>query len=49
MKRLLSLVVVAVVIGGAVWGYFYAQSRGNVPKFRLARVERGPLLSLIHI
>jgi len=47
MKRLLSLVVVAVVIGGAVWGYFYAQSRGNVPKFRLARVERGPLTAAV--
>ena len=47
MKRVVSLVVVAVLVGGAVWGYFYAQSRGNVPRFRLAKVERGPLTAAV--
>jgi HlyD family secretion protein len=47
MKRVVSLVVVAVLVGGAVWGYLYAQSRGNVPKYRLVRVERGPLTAAV--
>jgi HlyD family secretion protein len=47
MKRIVALVVVALLVGGAVWGYFYAQSRGNAPKFRLVRVERGPLTAAV--
>src|SRR5881296_1883750 len=47
MKRVVSLVVVAMLVGGAVWGYFYAQSRGSVPKYRVARVERGPLTAAV--
>jgi len=47
MKRVVSLVVVAILVGGAVWGYLYAQSRGNVPKYRLVRVERGPLTAAV--
>ena len=47
MKRVVSVVVVAALVGAAVWGYFYAQSRGSVPKFRLARVERGPLTAAV--
>ena len=47
MKRVVSLVVAAVLVGGAVWGYLYAQSRGNVPKYRLVRVERGPLTAAV--
>src|SRR5437879_518814 len=47
MKRVVSLVVVAILVGGAVWGYFYAQSRGHVPKYRLVRVERGPLTAAV--
>jgi HlyD family secretion protein len=47
MKRVVSLVVVAVLVGGAVWGYLYAQSRGSVPKYRLVRVERGPLTAAV--
>jgi HlyD family secretion protein len=47
MKRVVSLVVVALLVGGAVWGYLYAQSRGNVPKFRTVRVERGPLTAAV--
>jgi HlyD family secretion protein len=47
MKRIVSLVVVAILVGGGVWGYFYAQSRGNAPKYRTARVEQGPLTSAV--
>jgi len=47
MKRVVSVAVVAALVGAAVWGYFYAQSRGSVPKYRLARVERGPLTAAV--
>jgi HlyD family secretion protein len=47
MKRVVSVVVVTVLVAGAVWGYFYAQSRGSVPKFRTVRVERGPLTAAV--
>jgi HlyD family secretion protein len=47
MRRLVSLVVVALLVGGGVWGYFYAQGRGNSPKYRLARAERGPLTAAV--
>ncbi len=47
MKRVVSVVVVAALIGAGVWGYFYAQSRGNTPKYRTVRVERGPLTAAV--
>jgi HlyD family secretion protein len=47
MKRVISVVLVAAVLGVGIWGYFYAQARGNAPKFRMARVERGPLTAAI--
>jgi len=47
MKRIVSLVVVAALVGGGVWGYLYAQSRGNAPKYRTARVEQGPLTAAV--
>jgi HlyD family secretion protein len=47
MKRIVSLVVVAVLVGAGVWGYLYTQSRGNAPKYRTARVERGPLTAAV--
>ena len=47
MKRILSLVLVVIVVSAAVWGYLYAQSRGNAPKYRMARVERGPLTAAV--
>jgi len=47
MKRVISLVVVGLLVGGGVWVYFYAQSRGNAPKYRLTRVERGPLTAAV--
>src|SRR2546427_7532357 len=47
VRRIVSVVIVAVLVGGGVWGYFYAQSRGNVPKYRMVRVERGPLTAAV--
>src|SRR5437016_13788318 len=47
MKRVLSLLVVAVLAGVGVWAYLYTQSIGNAPKYRLARVERGPLTAAV--
>jgi HlyD family secretion protein len=47
MKRVLSLVLVVIVVAAAVWGYLYAQSRGSAPKYRTARVERGPLTAAV--
>jgi len=47
MKRIVSIVVVAGVVGAGVWGYFYTQSRGAAPKYRTARVEQGPLTAAV--
>src|SRR5688572_14990615 len=47
MKRLVSVIIVALLAGVGVWGYFYAQSRGNAPKYRTGRVERGPLTAAV--
>jgi HlyD family secretion protein len=47
MKRVVSLVIVAALVGAGVWAYFYAQSRGNAPRYRLAAVERGPLVATV--
>jgi HlyD family secretion protein len=47
MKRIVSLVVVAMLVGAGVWGYFYTQSRGNAPKYRTIQVERGPLTAAV--
>jgi HlyD family secretion protein len=47
MKRVVSLVAVAALAGAGVWAYFYAQSRGNAPRFRMASVERGPLVATV--
>jgi HlyD family secretion protein len=47
MRRIVSIVVVALLAGGGVLAYLYAQSRGNVPKYRTARVERGPLTAAV--
>src|SRR5262245_51408770 len=47
MKRVVSLVVVAALAGAGVWAYFYAQSRGSAPRYRLAAVERGPLVATV--
>jgi HlyD family secretion protein len=47
MKRIVSVVIVAVLVGAGVWGYLYAQSRGNAPKYRLGKVERGPITAAV--
>jgi HlyD family secretion protein len=47
MKRIVPLVLVAVMVGAGVWGYFYTQSRGSAPKYRTVRIERGPLTSAV--
>src|SRR5919106_424382 len=47
MKRLISLVVVAGLVGAGLWAYLYTQSRGNAPRYRTARVERGPLTAAV--
>ncbi|MBI2204838.1 MAG: HlyD family secretion protein [Candidatus Rokubacteria bacterium] len=47
MKRLLSVLLVALAVGAGVWGYLATQSRGNAPKYRLGRVERGPLTAAV--
>jgi HlyD family secretion protein len=47
MKRIVSVVVVAAIVGAGVWGYLYTQSGGNAPKYRTARVEQGPLTASV--
>ena len=47
MKRFISLIVVALLLGAGVWGYLYAQSRNSSPKYRLSQVERGPLTAAV--
>src|SRR5712692_1545636 len=47
MRRLVSVALVAAVVGGGVWAYLYTQSIGNAPKYRLAKVERGPLTAAV--
>ncbi|MBI2159292.1 MAG: efflux RND transporter periplasmic adaptor subunit [Candidatus Rokubacteria bacterium] len=47
MKRIVSLVVVAALVGGGVWAYLYTQSTGNAPKYRFGRVERGALTAAV--
>lgn len=47
MKRIVSVVVVAGLVGAGVWGYFYTQSRGNAPRYRTSTVERGPLTAAV--
>ena len=47
MKRIVSVSIVAMLAGLGVWGYFYAQSRGNAPKYRTAHVDRGPLTAAV--
>jgi len=47
MRRIISVVLVAALVGGGVWAYLYTQSGGSAPKYRLARVERGPLTAAV--
>src|SRR5437899_5001784 len=47
MRRVLSLLVVAGLAGAGVCAYLYTQSIGNAPKYKLARVEQGPLTAAV--
>ncbi|HET9491574.1 MAG TPA: efflux RND transporter periplasmic adaptor subunit [Methylomirabilota bacterium] len=47
MKRYVSLGLVTLAVAAGVWGYFYVQSGGNAPQYRLGRVERGPLTAAV--
>ena len=47
MRRIASVVIVAALVGAGVWAYLYTQSGGSAPKYRLARVERGPLTAAV--
>ena len=47
MKRVIALVVVALLLGAGIWGYLYAQSRNASPKYRLTKVDRGPLTAVV--
>ena len=46
-SRALGFLVLIVVAGGATGAYFYTQGRGSTLKYRLARVERGPLTATV--
>src|SRR5512132_1512699 len=48
MRRRLWIVAPMLVVAAAASGaWFYAQSRGSTPKFRMAKVERGPLTATV--
>jgi HlyD family secretion protein len=47
MRRILSVVIVAGLVGAGVWAFLYTQSRGNAPKYRLVKVERGALTAAV--
>ena len=48
MRRRLWIVALMLVLAAAASGaWFYAQSRGNTPRFRTANVERGPLTATV--
>ena len=42
---IVALMAVLVAAPGGAW--FYAQSRGNAPRFRTAKIERGPLTATV--
>jgi HlyD family secretion protein len=48
MSRRLWIVGVCVVLAAGASGvWFYAQSRGSTPKFRTAKIERGPITATV--
>jgi HlyD family secretion protein len=47
VKRLVVLVLLVLTAGAGVWAYLATQSRGNAPRYRLARIERGPLTAAV--
>lgn len=46
-RRLWILGVFLVLAAAASGAWFYAQSRGSTPKFRTAKIERGPLTATV--
>src|SRR5438132_5144319 len=47
IRRARWALLVGLVVGVGIWGYFQAQGRGSVPKYRTAKVERGPLTAAV--
>lgn len=47
MRKLTPLIILAVVVIVATIAYMYAGSDGKTPTFRLARVQRGPIVSTV--
>lgn len=45
--RIVRLGLVTSVLAAGVVGYLYSQSRGNVPTYRVAAIERGPLTASV--
>src|ERR1700730_8964683 len=46
-RRAWIVIVMIVLAAGASGAWFYAQSRGSTPRFRTAKVERGPLTATV--
>jgi HlyD family secretion protein len=46
-RRLWIIGVLLVLAATASGGWFYAQSRGSTPRFRTARIERGPVTATV--
>jgi HlyD family secretion protein len=46
-RRAWIVIVMIVLAAGASGAWFYAQSRGSTPRFRSAKVERGPLTATV--
>jgi HlyD family secretion protein len=47
LRRIIMFALVLAVAAAAVWGYSLVRSAGQTPKFRTARVERGPLTATV--
>lgn len=46
-RRLVILGLIIAVAAAGAWGYLYARSTGNTPKYRTAVIERGPLTATV--
>jgi HlyD family secretion protein len=46
-RRLIPLLVVVAVAGAGTWAYLSTRSAGSTPKFRTAKVARGPLTATV--
>src|SRR2546430_3543151 len=46
-RRAWIVVAMIVLAAGASGAWFYTQSRGSTPRFRAAKVERGPLTATV--